>query len=67
MQARLRLHDVSVRGPTVGGATRDLTVAEVCGCSAAVAGGELELGGRLFVELRFGGEALVQFQTLTSR
>jgi hypothetical protein len=56
-----------VRGPAVGGTTRDLTVPEVRGRSAAVAGGELELGGRLLVELRFRGEPLVQFQTLTSR
>lgn len=65
--ARLRLQDVTVRGPAVGGAARDLTVPKVLGRGAAVPGGELELGGRLLVELRLGGEPLVQFQTLTSR
>jgi hypothetical protein len=66
-QARLRFKDVTMRGPAVCGAARDLTVAEVPGRRAAVTRGELELGGRLFVELRLGGESLAQFQTLTSR
>jgi hypothetical protein len=66
-QARLRLQEMSVRGPTVGGAARDLAVPEVRCRGTAVPGGELELGGRLLVELRLGGKPLVQFQTLTSR
>jgi hypothetical protein len=66
-QARLRFLDVSVSGPAVRGAARDLTVPEVPGGGAAVLGGELELRSRFLVEPRLGGESLVQFQTLTSR
>jgi hypothetical protein len=51
----------------VGSAPRYLTVPEMPRRGATVADGELELGRRVFVELRVGGESLVQFQTLTSR
>ncbi len=66
-QARLRFQDLSMRGPAVGSAPRYLTVPEMPRRGATVADGELELGRRVFVELRVGGESLVQFQTLTSR
>ena len=66
-QALLRLQDVTVRGPPVGRAPRDLAVPEVSRCRAAMACGELELGGGLVVELRFRRQPVVQFQTLTSR
>jgi hypothetical protein len=66
-QARLRFQDVAVRGPAVRGPAGNGAVPEMSCCSAAMPGGELELGGRLLVELCLGGETLVQFQTLTSR
>jgi hypothetical protein len=66
-QALLRLQHVTVRGPAVGRAARDLAVAEVSGGGAAMPRRQLELRGSVLVELRFRGEAVVQFQTLTSR
>jgi hypothetical protein len=67
MQARLRFQDVTVRGPAVGCATGNLSAPEVTGRGAAMPCRELELGGRILVELGLRRQSLVQFQTLTSR
>jgi hypothetical protein len=69
-QARLRFQDVTVSRPAVGRTTRYLAVTKVRCCGATMPRGKLELGGRVLVELRLGGESLeslAQFQTLTSR
>ena len=55
MQARLRFQDVTVRGPAVGCTTGNLSAAEVTGRGAAMPCREVELGGRILVELRLRG------------
>ena len=69
-QAFLRFQHVTVRGPAVRGAARDIAGPEVAGRRPAVLCSAVELGGRFLVELRLGGESfesVAQFQTLTSR
>jgi hypothetical protein len=67
VQARLCFEEVSPCGPGVRRAPGHLLVPEVGGGRAAVRARELELGGRVVVELRRLFERVAQFQTLTSR
>jgi hypothetical protein len=66
-QAFPRLQHMPVRRPAVGRPARNLAVSEMLGRCPAMSRRQLELGSRLLVQLRLGGESFAQFQTLTSR
>lgn len=63
----LRFEQISLRGPCMRGAARNLVVPEVPGSRPAMLRCELELRRGLVAQLRRRLERLAQFQTLTSR